>query len=1011
VNNETIPVDSSLPNPNGIEIDNLYLDMNGIIHPCCHPEDKPAPATEEEMYIEIFKYIDRIFGMIRPRRLLYMAIDGVAPRAKMNQQRSRRFRAAQEEEQKRRDEELQRLQWGEEAPKEKKNHFDSNCITPGTPFMEQLAVCLRYYITDRLNNDPGWKNVQVILSDASVPGEGEHKIMDFIRRQKVQPSYDADTKHVLYGLDADLIMLALATHEPNFWILREDVTFNNSKKRACELCGQSGHDAFQCTGAAKEKVGQWDDQSKYLELKPFVFVHISVLREYLEVEMKLRDIPFDWDLERAIDDWVFMCFFVGNDFLPHLPSLEIREGAVELLINIWKNQARNWDGYLTDSGDIRLDRVQTIMEELGKVEDETFQKRRNEEERRRIARFERKQRNKHGNDWKSRDAKPQLAALHRNNEQMNSIELFPAKKGPSPTKRKVDEIEKSKPERFSHKNPSSIADDNLSAAKKLKMQIMAKQSAPSSSVGFSMADFSAPVEVPEPATVEVEEEEEVIEEGGEVVPVATVGDVAEDEIEEVEVDGMLIPVEVDSDAEAPADDVRLWESGWKTRYYENKFQVDVGDETFRSKVVQSYIEGLCWVLKYYYQGCQSWKWFYPFHYSPFASDFKRIDHISVVFEESHPFKPIEQLLGVFPAASRAHIPKPMHFLMTDPESPIIDFYPTEFPIDLNGKKYAWQGVALLPFIDADRLLDAVKPLYAKLTAAEIHRNTLGNEVLFSSSTVGIFDDMCKLYGTIKVEDPIPINPSRSNRIHGFMNKDPNVSIPGTTYHSPLIEFNMPDIENASSISINFYLPRVPSNYVFRAFLSPAAKLPNYCLNDDDRYAIRMGFTSRGRGRGRGGAMQRFIRHGLSIGRSSNSSQSRNGSPSLRNDRYERQSPPFDRYSRDQGYTSRDERHSDRNRHPSPNYRADHSRNYERRSDRNEPRNYRQDDRYEGRYSNRSYDSRDTRYDASRPDRYDRDDRHSSRSSSRGGYQPYMGGGGYSNRDSVGKKVKFIHVAR
>lgn len=69
-----VPVDTSKPNPNGMEYDNLYLDMNGIVHPCSHPEDKPAPDTEEAMMLEIFKYTDRVVNMVRPRKVLMIAV-------------------------------------------------------------------------------------------------------------------------------------------------------------------------------------------------------------------------------------------------------------------------------------------------------------------------------------------------------------------------------------------------------------------------------------------------------------------------------------------------------------------------------------------------------------------------------------------------------------------------------------------------------------------------------------------------------------------------------------------------------------------------------------------------------------------------------------------------------------------------------------------------------------------------------------------------------------------------
>ncbi|KRX74600.1 5'-3' exoribonuclease 2 [Trichinella sp. T6] len=733
VDGTTVPVDNTQPNPHGIEFDTFYLDMNGIIHPCCHPEDKPAPKSEEEMMVAIFEYIDRLMCIVRPRRLLYMAIDGVAPRAKMNQQRTRRFRASKEaaekEEQIRQIREDLRAQ-GIPLPAEStdKQHFDSNCITPGTPFMARLAICLRYYIHERLNTDPAWQNLLVILSDASVPGEGEHKIMDYIRHQRACASHDPNTHHVLCGADADLIMLGLATHEPNFTIIREE--FVPNLPRPCEICNNYGHTMQDCQGLSILENENEEAHRPVLKKTQFIFIRLSVLREYLQRELEMPNIKFKYDFERCVDDWVFMCFFVGNDFLPHLPSLEIREGAIDRLVKLYKDCVYRTGGYLTENGFVNLKRVQLIMSELGKVEDEIFRQRQEREAMNNIFLL----------DWIQFSNKAKMRRMQA--ESFDSPAFIP-QNAFAPT-------------------PIGESPLPLSNAKRTAMEMRQAAMAVTTS---TKREFNGA------ANAE------------------------------------------DANDEGPLDEVRLWECGWKDRYYLVKFQCSPQDLKFRHHVANCYVEGLCWVLRYYYQGCCSWKWYFPFHYSPFASDFMNIGDLKIDFsEKTMPIKPLEQLMSVFPAASSKHLPKSWAALMHDPKSTIIDMYPSDFKVDLNGKRYAWQGVVLLPFVDAERLNEALEVVYPDLTEEERFRNRQGNDLLFISSKHEAFDFIQSIYEGDMSAEWLNMDPSLCNGI-SLMVKPYKFHVPvGKTVHSPLPQCN--DVENNHVLSVFCLNPQFPDDYIF-----------------------------------------------------------------------------------------------------------------------------------------------------------------------------------------------------
>ncbi|KAG2501601.1 hypothetical protein HYH03_000106 [Edaphochlamys debaryana] len=969
VNGVEIPVDTSQPNPNGLEFDNLYLDMNGIIHPCFHPEDRPAPTTETEVFLNIFDYIDRLFCIVRPRRVLFMAIDGVAPRAKMNQQRSRRFRAAQDTAEKEKEEERLRAEFeaqGIKVPKKEKTEtWDSNTITPGTPFMHRLSVALQYYVHVRLNSDPGWRGLEVILSDSNVPGEGEHKAMAFVREQRGRPGWNANTRHCVYGLDADLIMLALATHEPHFAILRE-VVFqqaappNHSEQIRAQMFSRNDPNAPQPVPDKEER------RKEQVARKPFQLLLVSVLREYLALELKVPDLPFAFDPERILDDFVFMCFFCGNDFLPHMPTLEIREGAIELMMRVYRQELAGLGGYLVHGANPHLGRVEAFIRKIGAFEDAIFSKRMRELRRQkdRLSRQKADQARHKANKRKfsASDAAPsqqhvarelatghmkplgreQVAAEHqqaaaaRRDARREAAaagaggpnghgggpgraplfvgagagggggggppgSLPPPPMGPVPPLREMDDADANKSaaqrlrERMRAKGKAAGAEaeaapaaDEAAAkaqgseegdgkeqaeeeeAKRQRRRTQedadvstaagaaepgpdaeAEAAAAAGPVG-AVTESGAPA--PEPVgdadgTAEAAditfaelqnmaprgddgEEEAGVEVSEEEALDALAGHVGPDEESELELDAAAVAAASAAAAEVKErldemlkersdrfdemfvdeERIRLGEEGWKDRYYHEKLKVPTGPSQQRilHSIVQAYVEGLCWVMKYYYEGVASWRWFYPFHYAPFASDLVNLDSLTIEFEQGQPFSPFNQLMGVLPAASMHCLPKPFRKLFTDSDSPILDFYPTHFEVDMNGKRYAWQGVALLPFIDEARLLAATDSVLHLLEPEEAFRNSTRLEVMYIHASHPLAPAVYELearFGSLKPEDrgqsATPLDPALSRGVHGFM-----LLCGGETQPS-VVPSPMglgPDVLNNSVLCITYKLP-------------------------------------------------------------------------------------------------------------------------------------------------------------------------------------------------------------
>lgn len=257
-------------------VDVVHIDANSLIYNAIsivYPDSKVKNVyesfTEKEkdtkIYELFFEEMKNLIKIVVPKKKLVIAIDGPAPIAKQRQQRWRRFRNSYNP---------------ETDTNIKFNHAQ---VSPGTLFMHNLMKYINYSIRKIMCSvnpiDAHWKNIEVLFSPCTIPGEGEHKCLDYIKKYKVDKPNDS---HCMIGNDNDLIMLSMAAHIDNIYILKQEI----------------------------------DNESRSAK---FIYLDIFKIATKLPSVFGLNG---HISREQCVNDFIVGAFFVGNDFLPMIPMFE-----------------------------------------------------------------------------------------------------------------------------------------------------------------------------------------------------------------------------------------------------------------------------------------------------------------------------------------------------------------------------------------------------------------------------------------------------------------------------------------------------------------------------------------------------------------------------------------------------------------------------------------------------------------------------------------------------------------
>jgi len=266
----------------------LYMDCNSILYDVFHSIKDPVEDEDifhtlilEKTVLKIEEYIQQI----QPDEIIYIAFDGVAPFAKMEQQRNRRYKSA----------------FQTQIMKENNiisNKLSTCMFTPGTNFMIKLS---HYINAAFLGKEKMYGVFKIIIATPLDPGEGEHKLYDHLRTFPVLTGNIA-----IYGLDADLIMLSLfhLNYTGNIFVFREAPEFMKS-----------------ALNPGKDDINKNELWS----------LDIAQLGRSIANEMACS-----FPDNHRMYDYVFLCFLLGNDFLPHFPALNIRTHGMQRLIDVYR---------------------------------------------------------------------------------------------------------------------------------------------------------------------------------------------------------------------------------------------------------------------------------------------------------------------------------------------------------------------------------------------------------------------------------------------------------------------------------------------------------------------------------------------------------------------------------------------------------------------------------------------------------------------------------------------------